>query len=76
MKPLLPRLNVLCNLRVTNKAWKSLIDSSCDWDCFIWVSLETTLDQQIAQESQEQNDGSDLSKNEFYDCEDSLRYDW
>jgi hypothetical protein len=34
------------------------------------------LDQQIVERLQKQNDGSDLSKDEFYDCEDSLRYDW
>jgi hypothetical protein len=50
---LLPRLNVLCNLHATNRVGKSLVDSSLDWDCFIWVSLETTLDQQIVEESQE-----------------------
>jgi hypothetical protein len=36
---------VLCNLCATNKAWKTLIDSSnYDWDNFIWVSLEIALD--------------------------------
>ncbi len=42
----------------------------------MWVSLEMALDQQIIKELQEQNDRSDFSKDEFYDCEDSLRYDW
>jgi len=51
IKPLLPRFNVLCNLCTTNKVGKSLVDSSFDWDCFIWVSLETTLNQQIVEES-------------------------
>jgi hypothetical protein len=35
--PILTRLKVLCNLRATNKAWKTLVDSSnYDWDSFIW----------------------------------------
>jgi len=46
----LPKLNVFCNLRAINRAWKSLVDSSSNWDYFIWVSLETTLDQQIVEE--------------------------
>jgi len=56
-------------LCATNKAWKSLVDSSSNWDYFIWVSLETALDQQIVEELQEQNDGSDLLEDEFYDSE-------
>jgi hypothetical protein len=63
-------------LHATNRAWKSLVDSSSNWDYFIWVSLETTLDQQIVEELQEQNDGSDLTEDEFYDYENSLKYDW
>jgi hypothetical protein len=31
IKPLSPKLNVLCNLCITNRAWKSLIDSSSNW---------------------------------------------
>jgi hypothetical protein len=50
INPLLPRLNVLCNFCAVNKVGKNLVDSSFDWDCFIWVSLETTLDQQIVDE--------------------------
>jgi hypothetical protein len=34
------------------------------------------LDQQTLEKLQEQNVGSDSSKNEFYECDDSLRYDW
>ncbi len=73
----LTKFKVLCNFRVTNKAWKTFIDSSSyDWDNFIWVSLEMALDQQTLEKLQEQNVGSDSSKNEFYECDDSLRYDW
>jgi hypothetical protein len=50
--PILTRLKVLCNLHATNKAWKTLADSSSyDWDGFIWVSLEMALDQQTLEES-------------------------
>jgi hypothetical protein len=34
------------------------------------------LDQQILEELQEQSARSDSSKNEFYDYDDSLKYDW
>jgi hypothetical protein len=37
--------------------------------------LEMALDQQTLEESQEQSARSDSSKNEFYDYDDSLRYD-
>jgi hypothetical protein len=73
----LTKLKVLCNLRATNKAWKTLINSSnYDWDSFIWVSLEMALGKQTLEESQEQSVGSDSSKDEFYDYDDSLKYDW
>ncbi len=75
--PILTRLKVLCNLRAINKAWKILVNSSnYDWDSFIWISLEMDLDQQTLKELQEQSTRSDSSKDEFYDCDDSLRYDW
>ncbi len=75
--PTLTKLKVLCNLRATNKAWKTLINSSnYDWDSFIWVSLEMALGKQTLEESQEQSVGSDSSKDEFYDYDDSLKYDW
>ncbi len=74
--PILTKLKVLCNLRVTNKTWKTLINSSSyDWDNFIWVSLEMALDQQTLEESQKQSARSDSLEDEFYDCDDSLRYD-
>jgi hypothetical protein len=54
--PILTKLKVLCNLRVINKTWKTLINSSSyDWDNFIWVSLEMALDQQTLEESQKQS---------------------
>ncbi len=74
--PILTKLKVLCNLCAINKAWKTLINSNnYDWDSFIWVYLEMALDQQTLEESQEQSARSDSSKNEFYDYDDSLRYD-
>jgi hypothetical protein len=74
--PILTKLKVLCNLHVTNKAWKTLINgSNYDWDNFIWVSLEMALDQQTLEESKEQSVGSDSSEDGFYDYDDSLRYD-
>jgi hypothetical protein len=49
---ILTRLKVLCNLRATNKAWKTLVDSSSyDWDNFICVSLEMVFDEQTLEES-------------------------
>jgi hypothetical protein len=50
--PILTRLKVLCNLRATSKAWKTLVDSN-NYDCnsFIWVYLEMALDQQTLEES-------------------------
>jgi len=71
------QLKILCNLCATNKAWKTLINSSnYDWDNSIWVSLEMVLDQQTLEESQKQSARSDSLEDEFYDYDDSLRYDW
>jgi hypothetical protein len=41
-------------MHATNKAWKSLIDSSNDWDNFVWTAFEaSTFDQQTLGEGQE-----------------------
>lgn len=61
-------------MHATNKAWKSLIDSSNDWDNFVWTAFEaSTFDQQTLGEGQEQFNGNNSFKDEYYDCDESPR---